>query len=163
MNDYNSWLKASSKVEFLFELLAELKQEGHKVLIFSKTKILLNMIEKIMDEKDYQYVRLDGDVKIPLRDGLCNQFNRDPSIFCFLLTSQVAGVGLNLVGANRAIVLDPDWNPANDNQSIDRCYRIGQKRDVIIYRLISTNSVEDKIYRRQVFKASLAKAAMEDD
>ena len=116
-----------------------------------------------MVEKDYNYERLDGDVKIPLRDGICNRFNRDPNCFCFLLTSQVAGVGLNLVSANRAIVLDPDWNPANDNQAIDRCYRIGQKRDVIIYRLISTNSVEDKIYKRQVFKASLAKAAMEDD
>ena len=163
MSDYNSWLTASSKVEYLFELLAELKSKGHKVLIFSKTKILLNMIEKIMDQKSLEFRRLDGDVPIPVRDGLCNEFNTDPNIFCFLLTSQVAGVGLNLVGANRAIVLDPDWNPANDNQAIDRCYRIGQKRDVIIYRLISTNSVEDKIYKRQVFKASLAKAAMEDD
>ena len=115
MNDYNSWLKASSKVEFLFELLAQLKIDGHKVLIFSKTKMLLNMIEKIMNEKAYEYRRLDGDVKINERDELCKEFNQDPNIFCFLLTSQVAGVGLNLIGANRAIVLDPDWNPANDN------------------------------------------------
>lgn len=70
---------------------------------------------------------------------------------------------MNLVSANRAIVLDPDWNPANDNQSIDRCYRIGQKKDVIIYRLISTNSVEDKIYQRQVSKLSLSKATIDDD
>ena len=69
---------------------------------------------------------------------------------------------MNLTGADRAIVLDPDWNPANDNQSIDRCYRIGQKRYVIIYRLISVNTVEDKIYRRQVFKDSLSKATIED-
>jgi SNF2 family DNA or RNA helicase len=65
-----------------------------------------------------------------------------------LLTNQVSGVGLNLVSADRAIILDPDWNPANDNQCIDRIYRIGQKRDVIVYRLISTCSVEEKIYRR---------------
>ena len=148
LNNFTDWIKASSKVNFLFDLLENLKQQGHKVLIFSKTKILLNMIESVMDEKGYNFSRLDGDVKIPLRDGICNQFNNDPDMFCFLLTSQVSGVGLNLVSANRAIVLDPDWNPANDNQSIDRCYRIGQKRDVIIYRLISTNSVEDKIYRR---------------
>jgi hypothetical protein len=70
---------------------------------------------------------------------------------------------LNLVSANRAIVLDPDWNPANDNQSIDRCYRIGQKRDVIIYRLISTNTVEDFIYQRQVSKITLSKATIDDD
>jgi len=115
MSDYNSWVKASSKVEFLFELLAELKLKGHKVLIFSKTKILLNMIEWIMKDKFYSFRRLDGDVEIKKRDNLCNEFNENPNIFCFLLTSQVAGVGLNLVGADRVIVLDPDWNPANDN------------------------------------------------
>jgi SNF2 family DNA or RNA helicase len=163
MKNYESWSDTSSKVNFLFELLSELKSGGHKVLIFSKTKILLNMIEEIMKEKHYNFVRLDGDVKIKDRDSICNRFNVDPAIFCFLLTSQVSGVGLTLTGANRAIVLDPDWNPANDNQSIDRCYRIGQKRDVIIYRLISTNTVEDKIYRRQVFKSSLAKATIEED
>ena len=69
---------------------------------------------------------------------------------------------MNLIGANRAVIMDPDWNPANDNQSIDRCYRIGQKRDCIIYRLISTNSVEESIYRRQVFKQSLSKATIEN-
>ena len=75
----------------------------------------------------------------------------------------MSGVGLNLVGANRAIVVDPDWNPANDNQSIDRLYRIGQKRDVVIYRLISTNTVEDKIYQRQVSKIALSKATIDED
>ena len=78
-----------------------------------------------MREKQFNFVRLDGDVKIKDRDEICNSFNQDANIFCFLLTSQVSGVGLTLTGANRAIVLDPDWNPANDNQSIDRCYRIG--------------------------------------
>ena len=73
----------------------------------------------------------------------------------------MSGVGLNLVGADRAIVLDPDWNPANDNQSIDRIHRIGQKRDVIVYRLISSNTLEEKIYRRQVFKYSLSKANLD--
>ena len=82
------------------------------------------------------------------REGICKLFNTDPNIFCFLLTTQVSGVGLNLVGADRAIILDPDWNPANDNQSVDRIYRIGQKRDVIVYRFISTASVEEHIYRR---------------
>ena len=114
-DNFDEWNECSSKVNFLFELLEKLKEEGHKVLIFSKTKILLNMIEKIMNKKDYRFVRLDGDVKIPLRDGICQDFNTDPEIFCFLLTSQVSGVGLNLVSADRAIVLDPDWNPANDN------------------------------------------------
>lgn len=125
INNFDEWNKCSSKVDFLFELLDKLKEEGHKVLIFSKTKILLNMIEKVMETRNFNFVRLDGEVKIPLRDGICNQFNNDPNIFCFLLTSQVSGVGLNLVAADRAIIVDPDWNPANDNQCIDRCYRIG--------------------------------------
>ncbi len=76
---------------------------------------MLNMLEKILNQKSFNYLRLDGDVKIPLRDGICTKFNNDPDIFCFLLTAQVSGVGLNLVGADRAIVVDPDWNPANDN------------------------------------------------
>ena len=89
---------------------------------------------------------MDGDVPTKKRDQICQEFNNNPEVFCFLLTSQVSGLGLNLVGADRAIILDPDWNPANDSQSIDRIYRIGQKKDVIVYRLISTNSVEEKIY-----------------
>ena len=87
MSNYSEWSKTSSKVNFLFELLQELKNEGHKVLIFSKTKILLNMIQEIMKEKSFNFVRLDGDVKIKDRDEICNNFNQDPSIFCFLLTS----------------------------------------------------------------------------
>jgi SNF2 family DNA or RNA helicase len=108
-------------------------------------------------------MRLDGDVPISARDKLCQDFNKSDSVFCFLLTNQVSGVGLNLVSADRAVIVDPDWNPANDNQCIDRVYRIGQKRDVIVYRLISTSSVEEKIYRRQVFKNSISKATLEDN
>ena len=162
-NEFKQWATASSKIEFALELLDNLRKEGHKVLFFSKTKILLNLIEHLLNEKEgYKYLRLDGDVKISDREAICQKFNTDPCVNCFLLTSQVSGVGLNLVSANRAIIIDPDWNPANDNQSIDRCYRIGQKRDVIVYRLISTNTVEDKIYKRQVFKSSISKACVED-
>ncbi|CDW85194.1 dna excision repair protein ercc-6-like [Stylonychia lemnae] len=161
--DYKKWIRQSNKIKFLFELLNELYSSGHKVLIFSKSKILLNLVENILKyETLYKFLRLDGDVPIPNRDKICQNFNNDPQIFCFLLTNQVSGVGLNLVSADRAVIIDPDWNPANDNQSIDRCYRIGQKRDVIVYRLISTCSVEEKIYRRQVYKSGLSKATLED-
>jgi DNA excision repair protein ERCC-6 len=81
---------------------------------------------------------------------------------CFLLTNAVSGVGLNLTGADRAVIVDPDWNPANDNQCIDRIYRIGQTKDVIVYRLIVANSVEEKIYMRQVYKSSINNAAIEN-
>ena len=80
----------------------------------------------------------------------------------FLLTSQVGGLGLTLTAADRVIILDPSWNPASDNQSVDRAYRIGQARDVVVYRLITCGSVEEKIYRRQVFKAGLSRTGTEE-
>lgn len=86
--NYKHWATASSKVEFAMELLDVLKKQGHKVLFFSKTKILLNLVEALLNEKeDYKFLRLDGDVKIQHRDAICNQFNSDPEINCFLLTS----------------------------------------------------------------------------
>ena len=79
------------------------------------------------------------------------------------MTTKVGGFGLNLTGANRAVILDPDWNPANDNQAVDRCYRIGQTRDVIVYRLVSIGGIEEKIYRRQVYKKGMNLQTIETD
>jgi len=126
--------------------------------------MLLRSIETLLKEsKGYSCLRMDGEVPIPERGPLCDKFNTNPSIFCFLVTIRISGVGLNLVGADRAIIIDPDWNPANDNQAIDRIYRIGQKRDVIVYRLVSCNSVEETVYKRQIYKGGLGKATLEKD
>lgn len=144
----------SSKCEFLFRLMRNLKDEGHRLLIFSMSKKMLNLIEEIIGassdqvKEDFKYLRIDGDTEISSRESLCQQFNADPSIFCCLLTTKVGGFGLNLTGANRVVILDPDWNPANDNQAVDRVCRIGQKRDVIVYRLVTIGGIEEKIYRR---------------
>ena len=130
------------------------RAEGHRVLIFSMSKKMLSVIEKIINEgltgkmKKLKYMRIDGDTEIQAREQMCVDFNKDPSIFCALLTTKVGGFGLNLTGADRAIILDPDWNPANDNQAVDRVFRIGQKRDVIVYRLVTMGTIEEKIYRR---------------
>ena len=113
---------------------------------------MLNLIEEILKspnyKEGYKYLRIDGDTEISQREVLCQQFNSDPSYFCTLLTTKVGGFGLNLTGADRVVILDPDWNPANDNQAIDRICRIGQKRDVMVYRLVTSNGIEEKIYRR---------------
>lgn len=85
--DFNQWLESSSKIKFVFKLLENLKAEGHRVLIFSKSKMLLNMVQDIMAMRDYTYVRLDGDTKIMERDGVCRRFNQDRNIFVFLLTA----------------------------------------------------------------------------
>ena len=89
------------------------------MLIFSMSKKMLNLIEDILKSEgyknSYKYLRIDGDTEISSRESLCNQFNNDSSFFCCLLTTKVGGFGLNLTGANRVVILDPDWNPANDN------------------------------------------------
>ena len=120
---------------------------------------MLNLIEDILKSKDYcedfKYLRIDGDTEIPQREVICQTFNKDESFFCTLLTTKVGGFGLNLTGADRVVIMDPDWNPANDNQAIDRICRIGQKRDVVVYRLVTCNGIEEKIYRRQVYKRGI--------
>jgi DNA excision repair protein ERCC-6 len=92
---------------------------------------------------------------------MCTDFNADPDMFCGLLTTKVGGCGLNLAGADRAVIMDPDWNPANDNQAVDRIFRIGQKRDVIVYRLITMGGIEELIYRRQVYKKAINLSVIE--
>lgn len=136
------------------------------MLIFSMSKQMLNLIEYMIQnkpqlKKDFKYQRIDGDTEIASREQLCKDFNKDKSIFCCLLTTKVGGFGLNLTGADRAIILDPDWNPANDNQAVDRCYRIGQKKDVIVYRLVSIGGLEELMYRRQVYKKAMNMATVD--
>ena len=116
---------------FLYELLRNLKTEGHRVLIFSMSKKILNILESFLklaqlaDGEPIKYMRIDGDTEICQREQKCVDFNKDATMFCGLLTTKVGGFGLNLTGADRAIILDPDWNPANDNQAVDRVFRIG--------------------------------------
>lgn len=118
--DADGLIELSSKCVFLFSLLEDLHANGHRALIFSLSKKMLNLIEEIIAAKPefkrkFTYLRIDGDTEIMSRAGLCEQFNTDTSIFCCLLTTKVGGFGLNLTGANRVVILDPDWNPANDN------------------------------------------------
>merc|ERR1711957_658603 len=133
------------------------RAEGHRVLIFSMSKKNLDLIEEIIQsgylDKDedgdhVKYMRIDGNTEISERESMCNEFNKDTKQFLGLLTTKVGGMGLNLAGADRAIIMDPDWNPANDNQAVDRIFRIGQKRDVIVYRLVTMGGIEELIYRR---------------
>lgn len=101
-------------------------------------------------------MRLDGTVtQLAEREKRITKFQTDKSYSVFLLTTQVGGVGITLTAANRVVIYDPSWNPATDAQAVDRAYRIGQTENVVIYRLITCGTVEEKIYRRQVFKDSL--------
>ncbi len=117
---------------------------------------MLDIIEAFVNEEGYAYNRMDGTTPIGARQALISQFN-DPGsgLFVFLLTTKVGGLGVNLTGANRVILFDPDWNPSTDLQARERSYRIGQNRDVVVFRLITTGTIEEKIYHRQIFKQFL--------
>ncbi|KAJ1387805.1 SNF2-related, N-terminal domain [Sesbania bispinosa] len=151
----------SCKISFIMSLLDNLIPEGHSVLIFSQTRKMLNLIQECLASKGYDFLRIDGTTKASDRLKIVNDFQEGVGASIFLLTSQVGGLGLTLTRADRVIVVDPAWNPSTDNQSVDRAYRIGQKKDVLVYRLMTCGTVEEKIYRKQVYKGGLFKTATE--
>ncbi|KAK9735528.1 hypothetical protein RND81_04G210600 [Saponaria officinalis] len=151
----------SCKISFILSLLGKLIPEGHNVLIFSQTRKMLNLIQESLVTHGFEFLRIDGTTKANDRLKIVNEFQEGHGAPIFLLTSQVGGLGLTLTNADRVIVVDPAWNPSTDNQSVDRAYRIGQKKDVIVYRLITCGTIEEKMYRMQVFKGGLFKTATE--
>ncbi|XP_059653836.1 protein CHROMATIN REMODELING 24 [Cornus florida] len=151
----------SCKLSFILSLLDNLIPEGHTVLIFSQTRKMLNLIQDSLVSNGYQFLRIDGTTKASDRVKIVNDFQEGIGAPIFLLTSQVGGLGLTLTKADRVIVVDPAWNPSTDNQSVDRAYRIGQTKDVIVYRLMTCGTIEEKIYRKQIFKGGLFKSATE--
>ncbi|XP_030373466.1 TATA-binding protein-associated factor 172 [Scaptodrosophila lebanonensis] len=127
----------------------------HRALIFCQLKAMLDIVEKDLLRKhlpSVTYLRLDGSVPPSMRQDIVNNFNSDPSIDVLLLTTLVGGLGLNLTGADTVIFVEHDWNPMKDLQAMDRAHRIGQKKVVNVYRLITRNSLEEKIMGLQKFK-----------
>lgn len=118
-------------------------------------------VQEEVRSKGYNFLRIDGTTKACDREKFVNEFQAYDNIPIFLLTSQVGGLGITLTGADRVVIVDPAWNPSTDNQSVDRAYRIGQLRNVLVYRLITCGTIEEKIYRKQVFKGGLFKTATE--
>ena len=117
---------------------------------------IYSVIAKLAKEQGFAFCRMDGSTPIVKRQALVDLFNGRADIFLFLLTTRVGGLGINLVGADRVILFDPDWNPSVDIQARERCWRIGQRRPVTVYRLITSGTIEEKIYHRQIFKTVLS-------
>ncbi|KAL4567255.1 hypothetical protein LXL04_022833 [Taraxacum kok-saghyz] len=151
----------SCKISFIMSLLDKLIPEGHNVLIFSQTRIMLDIIQVTLHAKGYKFLRMDGNTKASDRLKIVKDFQEGRAPI-FLLTTRVGGLGLTLTKADRVIVVDPHWNPSIDNQSVDRAYRIGQEKDVIVYRLVTCGTIEEKIYKTQIYKWGLFKSATED-
>ncbi|KAL2426147.1 TATA-binding protein-associated factor mot1 [Exophiala dermatitidis] len=131
----------------------------HRALIFCQMKEMLDMVQNEVLAKllpSVQFLRLDGSVEATKRQNIVNQFNNDPSYDCLLLTTSVGGLGLNLTGADTVIFVEHDWNPQKDIQAMDRAHRIGQKKVVNVYRLITRGTLEEKIMSLQRFKIDVA-------
>lgn len=122
------------KLQTLDTLLWRLRSGGHRVLIFTQMSRMLDIFEQFLNHHGHTYLRLDGATKIEQRQALMERFNADKRIFCFILSTRSGGIGVNLTGADTVIFYDSDWNPTMDAQAQDRCHRIGQTRDVHIYR-----------------------------
>ncbi|XP_061454864.1 DNA excision repair protein ERCC-6-like isoform X2 [Rhineura floridana] len=157
-------IEESGKLCFLVALLERLQEEGHRTLVFSQSRKMLDIIERILTCRRFKLMRIDGTVThLVEREKRIGVFQNGKDYSVFLLTTQVGGVGITLTAATRVVIFDPSWNPATDAQAVDRVYRIGQKENVVIYRLITCGTVEEKIYRRQVFKDSLIRQSTGDN
>ncbi|XP_077358153.1 uncharacterized protein srcap isoform X2 [Festucalex cinctus] len=149
------------KLQTLHLLLRKLKTGGHRVLIFTQMTRMLDILEQFLNYHGHIYLRLDGSTRVEQRQALMERFNADRRIFCFILSTRSGGVGVNLTGADTVVFYDSDWNPTMDAQAQDRCHRIGQTRDVHIYRLISERTVEENILKKANQKRMLGDMAIE--
>ncbi|CEP62348.1 chromatin-remodeling protein SWR1 LALA0_S05e03620g [Lachancea lanzarotensis] len=136
------------KLQKLATLLRDLKDNGHRALIFTQMTKVLDILEQFLNYHGYLYMRLDGATKIEDRQLLTERFNNDNRVTAFILSSRSGGLGINLTGADTVIFYDSDWNPAMDKQCQDRCHRIGQTRDVHIYRFVSEHTIESNILKK---------------
>lgn len=135
----------AGKLQSLAVLLHDLKRGKHRCLIFTQMSKMLDILEAFLNLNGHTYVRLDGSTGVDARQCLMDRFNNDTKIFCFILSTRSGGLGINLTGADTVIFYDSDWNPAMDAQAQDRAHRIGQTRDVHIYRLVSQHTIEENI------------------
>ncbi|XP_025076427.1 chromodomain-helicase-DNA-binding protein 8-like isoform X4 [Pomacea canaliculata] len=155
-------INSSGKMVLLDKLLPRLKQNGHKVLIFSQMIRVLDIIEDYLMQKKYLFERLDGRIRGNLRQEAIDRFSKpDSDRFAFLLCTRAGGLGINLTAADTVIIYDSDWNPQNDLQAQARCHRIGQSKAVKVYRLITRNSYEREMFDKASLKLGLDKAVLQ--
>jgi len=145
----------SSKLNQCVEVIKDAVASGHKILLFSSYTAMFPMIEKELKKENIEFCKLTGQTKVGERIKLVDEFNESENLKVFLISLKAGGTGLNLIGADMVIHYDPWWNLSAENQATDRTYRIGQKKNVQVYKLITKNSIEEKIYELQERKAKL--------
>ena len=157
ISDYTG---GSSKLNQCIEVVKDAISSGHKILLFSGYSSMLEIIEQELKQEKIKYFKLTGQTKVGDRIKLVDEFNTNEEIKVFLISLKAGGTGLNLIGADMVIHYDPWWNLSAENQATDRTYRIGQKKNVQVYKLITKDSIEERIYELQERKARLAKAML---
>ena len=145
----------SSKLDQCMEIINDAVESGHKILLFSGYTSMFDLIEKEFEKNNIKYFKLTGATKVDERIKMVDEFNENKDIKVFLISLKAGGTGLNLTGADMVIHYDPWWNASAENQATDRAYRIGQKNNVQVYKLITKNSIEEKIYELQQKKSQL--------
>lgn len=154
-------LSYSAKLNLLRKILPHWNRNKHRVLLFSQYLKMLDFLCMLCDELELSYFRFDGETPHQKRIQIMDRFNAGENFAC-IASTKVGGIGVNLTGADRVIIVDPDWNPSTDNQALERAWRIGQKRDVSVYRLITVGTIEEKIYKKQIFKQFLSEKILSD-
>jgi SNF2 family DNA or RNA helicase len=152
--------RASSKIETLLDALQSVLANSHRVLIFSQWVSMLDLVEEELKSKNIDFVRLDGSTRD--RANVVEKFQSEDGPPVFLISLKAGGVGLTLTSADHVFVLDPWWNPAVEEQATDRAHRIGQKNPVFVYRLVASNTIEERILELQEKKRQLARSLLED-
>ena len=145
---FESLIADSCKLQYLHYLLPRLKKGGHRVLIFCQMTKMIDIMEEYLNRMQYQFFRLDGSCNIADRRDMVDEFQANPKIFAFILSTRAGGLGVTLTAADTVIFYDNDWNPTMDAQATDRAHRIGQTKDVHVYRLIVKATIEERIVKR---------------
>ncbi|KAH8553085.1 SNF2 family N-terminal domain-containing protein [Umbelopsis sp. PMI_123] len=150
----------SGKLHKLDKLLEQLKAEGHRCLIYFQMTKMIDLMEEYISYKQYKYMRLDGSSKISDRRDMVTDWQTRPEIFIFLLSTRAGGLGINLTAADTVIFYDSDWNPTVDQQAMDRAHRLGQTKQVTVYRLITKGTIEERILMRAKQKDEIQKVVI---
>lgn len=150
----------SGKLAKLDALLKELKVGGHRVLLYFQMTKMIDLVEEYLTYRNYKYCRLDGSTKLEDRRDTVADFQTNPEIFVFLLSTRAGGLGINLTSADTVIFYDSDWNPTIDSQAMDRAHRLGQTRQVTVYRLITSGTIEERIRKRALQKEEVQRVVI---
>ena len=150
----------SGKLAKLDELLRQLKNGGHRVLLYFQMTRMIDLMEEYLTYRNYKYVRLDGSTKLEDRRDTVADFQTKPEIFVFLLSTRAGGLGINLTAADTVIFYDSDWNPTIDSQAMDRAHRLGQTKQVTVYRMITRGTIEERIRKRALQKEEVQRVVI---